>query len=67
MNFNVDYEHYDKLINILEHIDEKLEINLRDFTFFSNGKEYFKVKVTNETCFKDNIKATPILKKAKLF
>ena len=65
-NFSVNYEHYDKLIKILEHIDEKLNINRGDFTFEKKGGEYFKTKVSNETCFKENIKATLILKKEKV-
>ena len=66
MNFSVNYEHYDKLINILEHIDEKLNINSNDFTFDKKGGEYFKTKVYNETCFKENIKTTLILKEGNV-
>ena len=66
MNFSVNYKHYDKLINILEHIDKKLNINLGNCTFEKKGGEYFKIKVSNETCFKENIKPTLILKEGKV-
>ena len=45
MNFSVNYEHYDKLINILEHTEEKLNISFSDFTFEKRGREYFRIKV----------------------
>ena len=53
MNFSVNNEPYDKLIGILDHIHEKLEITFSDFAFEQKGEEYFSVKVSNETCFKN--------------
>ena len=34
--------------------------------FEKKGREYFKIKVSNETCFKENIKLTLILKEGKV-
>ena len=49
MNFNVNDKPYDKLSDIFEHIQKKLEITFGDFTFLrNNGEEYFNVKVSNE-------------------
>ena len=70
MNFNIDDELSDKiyqrLSNILEHIEEKLNVTLNDFTFEKKGERYFKIKVTDETCFKENINPTSILKEGKV-
>ena len=30
------------------------------------GESYFKIKVTDETCFKENIKSTSIIKEGKV-
>ena len=62
MNFSVN----DKLINILEHIEEKLEITLADFTFERKGGEHTKATVSDETSFKEDIKPTLILKEGKV-
>ena len=62
MNFSVN----DKLINILEHIEEKLEITLADFTFERKGGEHIKATVSDETSFKEDIKPTSILKEGKV-
>ena len=70
MNFKINDELSDKiyqrLANIFEHIEEKLNITLNDFTFEKKGERYFKIKVTGETCFKENIKPTLILKEGKV-
>ena len=71
MNFKINNdEHsdksYQKLENIFEHIEEKLSIVLNDFTFEKMGGSYFKMKVNNETCFKENIKPTLTLKEGKV-
>ena len=67
MNFSVNDELCDEyfMSNIFEHIHEKLEFNFGDFTFLRNGEEYFKTNVSNETYFKEDIKATVILKEGK--
>ena len=44
----------------------KLDITLNDFTFEKKGENYFKIKVTDETCFKENINPTLILKEGKV-
>ena len=62
MNFSVN----DKLINILEHIEEKLEITLADFTLERKGGEHIKATVSDETSFKEDIKPTSILKEGKV-
>ena len=70
MNFKINDELSDKicqrLTNILENIEEKLNITLNDFTFEKKGESYFKVKVTDETCFKENVKPTLTLKEGKV-
>ena len=64
MNFKLIDELYHKLSDILEHIHEKLNIYFGGFKFVK--KEFFKAKVSNETCFKEDIKATLILKEGKV-
>ena len=70
MNFKINDEHSDKiyqmLLNIFEHIEEKLSSTLNDFTFEKKGESYFKIRVTDETCFKENIKPTLTLKEGKV-
>ena len=71
MNFKVNNdEHADKIYqeleNIFEHNEENLGITLNDFTFEKKGGSYFKIKVTDETCFKENIKPNLILKEDKV-
>ena len=70
MNFKINDELSDKiyqrLSNIFEHIEEKLNITLNDFTFEKKVESYFKIKVTDETCFKENFKPTLILKEGKV-
>ena len=71
MNFKINNdEHsdksYQKLENMFEHIEEKLSIALNDFTFEKVGGSYFKTKVNDETCFKEKIKPTLILKEGKV-
>ena len=59
-------EPYGKLSDIFEDIHEKLKITFDDFTFLRNdGEEHFNTKVSNETYFKEDIKATVILKEGK--
>ena len=57
MNFKLDDDSLHKIIDIFEYIEEKLKIDLNNFTFESKGEQYLKTKVSNETCFrkdKDN-------------
>ena len=55
MNFKLDDDSLDKIIDIFEHIEEKLKIDVNNFIYESKGEEYFKTKVSDETCFrKDN-------------
>ena len=70
MNFKISNDErsdksYQKLENIFEHIEEKLSIALNDFIFEEMGVSYFKMKVNDETCFKEKIKPTLILKKVE--
>ena len=53
MGFKVDDELYGKIDSIFDHIQEKLKIDLSDFTFVKKGEEYLKTKVNDETCFKE--------------
>ena len=58
MNFKLEDGSLNKICDIFEHIEEKLKIDLGDFTYETKGKEYLKKKVSDETCFrndKDNI------------
>ena len=66
MNFSINNESYDRLINILEYIEEKLEIYFADFTFERKGEEYFKATVSDVTSFKEDITPTLILKEGKI-
>ena len=70
MNFEINDELgdkiYQRLSNICEHIEEKLNITLNDLTFEKKDESYFKTKVTDEACFKKNIKPTLILKEGKV-
>ena len=66
MNFKITDELSDKIYqsleNIFEHIEKKLDIALNDFTFEKKDESYFKIKVTDEPCFKENIKPNPVLR-----
>ena len=66
MNFKLDDELYHKLYDILKYIHEKLSITFVHFVFVRKGEEYVSAKVSNETCFKEGIKATLILKEGKV-
>ena len=55
---------YQSLSNIFEHIEEKLNITLNDFT--KKAESYFEIKVTDETCLKENIDPALILKEGKV-
>ena len=70
MNFKINDELSDKiyqsLSNIFEHIEKKLNIALNGFAFEKKGENYFKIKVTDGTCFKENIKPTLISKESKV-
>ena len=70
MNFKINDELsekiYPRLTNIFEHIEKKLNMTLNDFTFEKKGESYFKIKVTDKICFKENIKPTLILKEGKV-
>ena len=57
---------YQRLTNVFEHIEEKLNITLKVFPFEKKGESYFKIKETDETCIKENIKSTSILKEGKV-
>ena len=65
-NKKVNFSVNDKLINILEHTEEKLEITLAHFTYEKKGGEYFRTTVSDETSFKEDIKSTLILKEGKV-
>ena len=51
MNFKLDDDSSDKIYDIFEYIEEKLKIDLNNFTYESKGKEYLTTIVSNETCF----------------
>ena len=48
MNFNLDDNSPNKIYDIFEHIQEKLKIDLNNFTYESKG-EYLKTIAFNET------------------
>ena len=57
MNFKLDDNSLDEIYDIFEHTEEKLGIDLNNFTYESKGEEYLKTIVPDETCFrkdKDN-------------
>ena len=56
MNFKLDDNSLDKVIDILAHIGNKLKIDLEDYLYEDRrGEEYFKAIVPGETLFrKDN-------------
>ena len=57
MNFKLDDDSLDKIINVFEYIKKKRKIDLHTFTYESKGERYLKTKVSDETCFrkdKDN-------------
>ena len=56
MNFKLDDDSQGKIYNIFWHIEEKLKIDLSDFTYVSEGKEHLKTKVSSETYFTKNNK-----------
>ena len=60
------FKEINKLKDILKYIHEKLNINFIDFMFVRKGEEYVSAKVSNETWFKEGIKATLILKEGKI-
>ena len=70
MNCKINDELSDKLYqslkNIFEQIEKELDITLNDFKFEKKGENYFKIKVTDETCFKENIKSTSIIKEGQV-
>ena len=51
MNFKLDDDSLDNIYDIIWHIEEKLKIDLSDFTYVSKGEEYLKTKVSCETYF----------------
>ena len=48
MNFKLDDDSFDKIITIFEHIEEKIRIDLNNFTHESKGEEYLKTIVSDE-------------------
>ena len=52
MNFKLHDHLLNKIFDIFEHIEEKLKIDLSDFTYQSNFEECLKAEVSNETCFR---------------
>ena len=53
MNFRLNSELYDKINGIFDHIQEKLNVDLSNFTFLKRGEEYFNATVSDETCFRE--------------
>ena len=56
MNFKLDDDSFDKIIDFFKQIEEKLGIDLNNFIYEGKGKEYFKTISSDETCFKKIIK-----------
>ena len=54
MNFRLNDDSLDKVYDIFEHIEEKLEIGLNNFVYESRGEEYLKTIVSDEKCFRKN-------------
>ena len=45
MNFRRDDDSFDKIIVIFEYIEEKLKIDLNNFTYESKSEEYLKINI----------------------
>ena len=60
MNFKLDDNLLEKIINIFDHIGKILNIDLHNYMYENKkGDTYFKTKVYDETCFrKDKDKTT---------
>ena len=56
MNFKLDDDSLDKVYDIFEHIEEKLKIDLNNFTYESKGEEYLKTIVSDKTCLRTDNK-----------
>ena len=52
INFKLDDDSFGKIIDIFDNIEEKLKIDLNNFTYESKGEEYLKKKVSDETCLR---------------
>ena len=52
--FKLDDDSLDKMYDIFEYIEEKLKMDLNNFTYASKDEEYLKTKVSDETCFGKN-------------
>ena len=44
INFKLDDDSFSKIIDIFDNIEEKLKIDLNNFTYESKGEEYLKKK-----------------------
>ena len=60
MNFKIDDYSLDEIIVIFGHIEEKLGIDLNNFTYESKRQEYLKTIVSDETCFRKDNKTNTI-------
>ena len=53
MNFNLDDNSFEKIIDIFDRIGEILSIDLDNYSYDANKRiTYLKTKVSDETCFK---------------
>ena len=57
---NLDDNSLDKIYDIFEHIEEKLGIDLNNFTYECKGEEYLKTIASDEKCFIKNNKPNTI-------
>ena len=56
INFSLNNDSMDKIYDIFNYFEEKLNIDFNDFTYESKGEEYLKTIVSDKTLFKkDNI------------
>ena len=60
MGFKLDDDSLTKAYNIFEHIGEKKDISLSDFTYESKGDEYLKTKANDETSFREEYLKTKV-------
>ena len=60
MNLKLDDNSMNKIYDIFEHIEQKLGIDLNNFTYESKGEEYLKTIESDETCFIKNNKTNII-------
>ena len=54
MNFILNDDSLEKIIEIFENIEAKLGLDINDYTYDSDYATYFKTKASNKTCFRQS-------------